>query len=274
MTVPTIDYGDELGLRRHVQRNTPVVVGGLGADRAAVLEWTAESLRSALGSQPVPVIESRSPYLSYERNVQDMPFDQFVERCFGTERGDVHLYFKNSTDLLPGGMDDSDRLTRLAPYICRAMVRNLWISGPGLTVGLHFDPAENLNIQLRGRKRFMLYPPGVRSFYPMPLLSQTSHISRVFREGPELDAARFPRFDPRAATEVTLEEGQVLYLPAYWWHRVDSLGEENINLNFWWLPDAAKQALHPSQALRGYVGLLIRRLKFGSIAKAAESGDR
>lgn len=274
MECDTIDYRDVGQLqRRYIDRNRPVVIRGARHCRdAAIFDWSGDVLRRAFGSREVPIIESDSPYLSYERNVSPMPFDRFIERLSNADDS-AYLYYKNSTELLPPGLDDSERLTELAAYMRLSVMRNLWISGADLTVGLHFDPAENLNIQLRGRKRFTLHPPGIGRFYPMPMFSQSGHVSRVFREGPTLDAARFPRFDPSSSIEVMLEEGDILYLPTYWWHRVESLGAENINLNFWWLPKLRKQLSHPNQALRGYIGLLIRRLKFGSIATAEKAKE-
>ena len=35
--------------------------------------------------------------------------------------------------------------------------------------------------------------------------------------------ARFPAFVPEAGTEVVLEAGDLLYIPAFTWHQVSSL---------------------------------------------------
>jgi hypothetical protein len=34
-----------------------------------------------------------------------------------------------------------------------------------------------------------------------------------------------------------LEEGDMLFIPSYWYHAVFHLGRININVNFWWQPD-------------------------------------
>jgi ribosomal protein L16 Arg81 hydroxylase len=180
----------------------------------------------------------------------------------------VRYYYKNPTTMLPAGVDDSDRIAELQPYMAKSLARNLWISSSGLTVGLHFDPADNLNFQLRGRKSFMLYPPGVRAYYPLPMFSQTAHISGVFRDGPDPDLKKFSRFDPGKGTRIELQEGDVLYIPAYWWHQVESLGRENLNLNFWWLPRLGKQVSNWNQALRGHIQLALRYTKYGNIQQA------
>jgi hypothetical protein len=258
-------------------RNRPVVLRGVReAKPLKIFDWSTEYLARAMADKKVPVLKTRTGFLSYERDVTEMPFSEFVARSFGPpDQRDPELryYYKNSTDLLPEGLDDSAQIEALAPYLRRSILKNLWISGTALTVGLHFDAAENLNFQLKGKKRFVLYPPGVRAFYPMPMFSQTAHISRVFRDGPTPDLRAFPRFDPKQAVPIEMLEGDIIYLPAYWWHQVHSEGEENVNLNFWWMPSARKQLLNWNQALRGHVQLALRYLKFGNLQKAPPMKD-
>lgn len=250
-------------------KNQPAVITGVPEQHALkIFRFSPEYLEQEIGDLEFPVLSTETSFLSYERDTESMKFKDFVTRTFRGEIGSTKYYFKNPTKVLPAGLDDSESITGLQRFFVDAPMRNLWISRGTITVGLHFDAAENLNIQIRGRKSFMLYPPGVSGYYPFPMFSQTAHISRVFREGPDLDAARFPRFDPGKGQEVILEEGEILYLPAYWWHQVTSLGEVNVNLNTWSLPSASKQLKHWNQALRGYGQLLSRYIAFGDIVKA------
>jgi hypothetical protein len=251
-------------------RNRPVVIRGLPERHPAkIFDWSVSYFEEVLGDTEVPVLSTETGFLSYERDVVKLPYREFVARSFGAKADPkLRYYFKNPTALLPEGHDDSEQLPVLGRYTRRALLRNLWISGGQITVGLHFDAAENFNFQLRGDKTFDLYPPGVRAYYPMPMFSQTAPISRVFREGPGLDPARYPRFDPSKVVRVRLQAGDVIYIPAYWWHQVTSHGEENVNLNFWWLPSVTKQLSNPNQALRGHAQIALRYLKFGNVQKA------
>lgn len=267
-----LEYGELARFHRdYYARNQPVILRGLAdANRhLKVFHWSARYFQRVLGNTSVEVMKTQSGFLSYERDTEQMPFDKFYAHAFGSHRrDDIRYYYKNSIKQLPSGHDDSSRLPEIGHYLKHAPVKNLWLSGSGLTVGLHFDPAENLNFQLRGRKRFTLYPAGIRGYYPLPMFSQTAHISGVFRDGPQPDLTKFPAFDPRKAIEVELRTGDVLYIPAYWWHQVDSLDVENVNLNFWWWPPLSKRLRHPNQAARGYVQLLLRLIKYGNIATA------
>jgi len=249
--------------------NRPVVIKGLSLMyECELFQWSVEYFGKRMGDAVVPVMKTSTGFLSYEREFASMPFHEFVAHTFrDTDAKTLRYYYKNPTSLLPPGLDDSERIDALRSYIQKAMLRNLWISGSGLTVGLHFDPAENLNFQLRGEKKFTLYPPGIRRFYPLPMFSQTAHISGVYREGPNPDLKRFPRFDPTVAISATLTRGDVLYLPAYWWHQVESVGTENVNFNCWWFPKLKTQVKNWNQALRGHIQTGLRMLRHGNLQK-------
>lgn len=258
----------------HYGANEPAVIVGVpNVHDLEIFRFTPERLEERMGEREFPVLSTETGFLSYERDTIKMTFSEFVRRTFREREGNTRYYFKNGTKSLPPELDDSAAISGLAQFFTKSVIKNVWISQGPMTVGLHFDAAENLNIQIRGRKRFVLYPPGTRGYYPCPMFSQTAHISRVFRDGPDLDPARFPKFDTEKAREVILEEGEILYLPAYWWHQVTSLGDVNINLNTWSMPSARKQLMNWNQALRGHYQLLARFLAFGDITQAPKRGE-
>lgn len=268
-SVPRIHYPELPNFDSlHLAANEPAIITGVPqAHDLEIFRFTPEYLERAMGEHVFPVLSTETDFLSYERDTIKVPFREYVRRSFREPDG-TRYYFKNSTKVLPPGLDDSGKIRGLSMLFDKSKMKNLWISQGTLTVGLHFDAAENLNIQIRGRKRFVLYPPGTRGYYPCPMFSQTAHVSQVFREGTELDRERFPEFDESKAREVMLEEGEILYLPAYWWHQVTSFGDVNINLNTWSLPAVGKQIWNWNQALRGHYQLLSRYLAFGDITKA------
>uniref|UniRef100_A0A7S2SEZ1 JmjC domain-containing protein n=1 Tax=Rhizochromulina marina TaxID=1034831 RepID=A0A7S2SEZ1_9STRA len=84
---------------------------------------------------------------------------------------------------------------------------------------LHCEPIANVALQITGRKRWTIVDPA-NSFALQPALSPDGR-AYVFAD---LDPdshhlVRIPRF------EVVLGPGEALYLPTWWWHRVDYLGE-------------------------------------------------
>ena len=275
-TVPRIHYPELRNFDAlHLAANEPAIITGVPEHHdLKIFRFTPEYLEREMGDREFPVLSTETDFLSYERDTIKLSFSEFVRRTFREPDGRTRYYFKNGVQALPPGLDDSGEIRGLSQLFDKSKLKNLWISQGTLTVGLHFDAAENLNIQIRGRKRFMLYPPGTQGYYPCPMFSQTAHMSEVFREGPELDSARFPKFDESKAREAMLEEGEILYLPAYWWHQVTSLGDVNININTWSLPSVGKQLWNWNQALRGHYQLLSRYLAFGDITKAPARNEK
>lgn len=120
---------------------------------------------------------------------------------------------------------------------------------------LHFDQADNLFLQIAGKKRFVLYAPeDAGNLYAWPVhhpldrraqvqLSGDAHAdagaSAGLRAGVEAEASAgtYPRFARARALEIILEPGDLLFLPAYWWHEVTTLavptGEVAVSVSFW-----------------------------------------
>ncbi|CAJ1367443.1 unnamed protein product [Effrenium voratum] len=136
---------------------------------------------------------------------------------------------------------------------------NVWIgeAAPGGSPQksqLHVDEFfDNLYLMVRGRKRFHLFSPdnSARMYPVVPVLyvapdgqhkfmddssgTGRHHFSQVNTSSPDLD--HFPDWGP-VPTELELEPGELLYLPAGWWHEVTSLAKGDrhghVAVNWWW----------------------------------------
>lgn len=123
-----------------------------------------------------------------------------------------------------------------------------WLSGPGVHTWLHYDNngCHNLNAQITGSKRCALYPPSaLPRMRPFPLGggNPAYNCCQV-----DIDA------EPNALAgvdvyEAELHAGDLLFIPCWWFHSFEHLGEFNTNVNFWYRPErpghnpvAARQA--------------------------------
>ncbi|XP_054828373.1 HSPB1-associated protein 1 isoform X2 [Eublepharis macularius] len=100
----------------------------------------------------------------------------------------------------------------------------LWVGSLGANTPCHLDSYGcNLVLQLQGRKRWHLYPPEDSSFlYPTRIpYEESSVFSKVNVVNPDLKL--FPQFKKAQAHTVTLNPGQILFVPRHWWHYVESL---------------------------------------------------
>src|SRR5262249_28241650 len=76
-----------------------------------------------------------------------------------------------------------------------------------------------------------------------------------------VDAQAFPQFGGARRYRATLRAGDLLFIPAWWFHAFFHEGEFNSNVNFWWKPElprmnpvAARQALIDIVARAGVGG--------------------
>ncbi|XP_054642356.1 HSPB1-associated protein 1 homolog [Dunckerocampus dactyliophorus] len=110
----------------------------------------------------------------------------------------------------------------------------LWIGSDGANTPCHLDSYGcNLVLQVQGRKRWHLFPPEDTSkLYPTRIpYEESSVFSRVDVLHPDLK--RFPAFRSARAHTVTLQPGQVLYVPRHWWHYVESVDAITVSVNSW-----------------------------------------
>lgn len=111
---------------------------------------------------------------------------------------------------------------------------SLWL-GTQCRVAAHYDFPHNLACNLYGRRQFTLLPPEqIINLYPGPLefAPGGQEVSLVDFHAPDL--TRFPRFADAKMLKLTLEPGDVLFIPSMWWHHVEALSGLNLLLTHWW----------------------------------------
>jgi hypothetical protein len=97
-----------------------------------------------------------------------------------------------------------------------------WLGPAGTLTGYHIDWIDNILAQIKGRKRVWLVPPSAsRAMYPSSKYDYRSTLSEV--EPNTWDIKRYPQFAEVRPAEITLEQGEMLFIPRGWWHRVLSL---------------------------------------------------
>jgi lysine-specific demethylase 8 len=104
---------------------------------------------------------------------------------------------------------------------------NIWI-GQGMTPA-HFDAYDNLLSVIRGQKFIRLYEP---KWLPNMHVDRFQW-SQAFAPG--ADRSAFPgAMNVPPPQEITLEEGEMLYIPPFWFHEVSVPSGFAITLNYWY----------------------------------------
>ena len=133
----------------------------------------------------------------------------------------------------------------------------MWMSSGGHLLNTHFDAFQNLVFVAHGTKRYRVFPPDqYANLYPGPFDQGPfrATVSMVHPRAPDLE--RYPRYARALATalDVELRAGDVLFLPAHWWHTVETPGF-TIAANYWWGHTERERRLARSVLLEGLLHL-------------------
>ena len=101
----------------------------------------------------------------------------------------------------------------------------LWLSQPGVVAQTHFDLQHNFFTTIFGVRRFTFFPPTYdMNLYPN--IHRSFRQSQLRLEG-EQDAMWFMRglqnMSKKEIYQIDLLPGETLYIPPYWYHRVETL---------------------------------------------------
>lgn len=112
----------------------------------------------------------------------------------------------------------------------------LWI-GNATQTATHFDGSHNVACVVAGRRRFILFPPAqVANLYvgPVDRTPAGQPVSMVDPLAPDL--TRYPRFADAwdHALQAELQPGDAVFIPALWWHHVQSTTDLNVMVNYWY----------------------------------------
>ncbi len=235
-----------MSVREHVRHNHPIKIS---ADKAGWREYgVADPARLAAiaGSSPVTVLHQYAgAAIRWDRHLTkpaslQTTFETFLRSGVSPQIDGGQDYAQEDVNALP-----QLRQYYEVPEEVQALPilrEKLWVGGRGLKTPLHYDAVETLHWCLTGQKRFRLYRPGHRHMYSAG--GHTPFISLI--DPDNRNQLRMAHdFPVLPDVDTTLRAGEVLYLPAYWWHRVVSEADVNISLNFVWHPSLTRRLANP-----------------------------
>lgn len=213
---------NEAFLDAYYAPNRPCVIEGAIDDWPALTRWTPEHLKATCGDAMVEVEAGRSAadanLLNVNRSMRFGDFVDLVER--GGDSDDVYMTAQNDSGngaALSALWEDvrlPDLLTRDRGPIGGAF---LWYGPAGTLSATHHDLTNNLMAQVIGRKRVQLVAPNESAH----LYNDFGRRSQVSLESPDLEA--FPDLAGVTIMEVVIGPGDLLFIPAGWWHSVRAL---------------------------------------------------
>ncbi|MGH9962036.1 MAG: cupin-like domain-containing protein, partial [Pyrinomonadaceae bacterium] len=170
-----------------------------------------------------------------------MDFATATARVTAAGPGHYYVMQRSIPDEFPELLEDF-----MPPHLVagRELTTSLWFGSGENVTPLHFDQSSNFFAQAYGRKLWTIFDPSqTRYLYQYPASALTWHISEVDPEKP--DRSRHPAFENAQPIQFTIEPGEMLYLPATWWHHARSC-ETSISVSFWFLPTAVDHYFAPN----------------------------
>ena len=261
-----------------IARRQPVILTGCLTSWPALHSWTHEYLRKTLGSQMIHCALTPNGLGDAVTTAADiggdcfikphealMPFDQFLDaiesplrEAGGTMRRAVH-YASHQNDCLSSEYEPLWADVELSlPWADRAFGRppaatNFWMGEDAARTTVHADLYDNVYCVVSGCKEFYLLPPQEGH-----VLQRRAFPAATYCPSGDGPAGLAPELDEPAASVIwsaidlehtsstplrpvraSVGPGEVLFLPALWWHAVGQRGgagpaPSTIAVNYWY----------------------------------------
>ncbi|MDB5960936.1 MAG: transcription factor [Massilia sp.] len=206
---------DAAGFRRQAMQGMPFLIDGV-VTRWPLTAMPPDMLREQLSAVPVRarVGDYVNTAFAADRAMADMTMGQYLD-----------LVARDETALPPYlgnlGLQELNRHCHWPAYFDKMGPPRFWI-GPARTVTpLHCDFDDNIFAQIWGTKRIFLCPPHHDEFLYIREANPLLFGSPVDPES--LDFIQFPLARQASMIEVIVEPGDMLYVPAGWYHQVRAL---------------------------------------------------
>jgi len=213
--VPRLGVLDAAAFRAHAAQGLPFMITGL-VGRWPLCALTPQTLRE------------RFSHLAVRARVGD-----YINTAFAPDRAMQDMTMLEYLELVAAGTHD------LPPYLGNLELRELnsmchwpayfdkmgpprfWIGPAGTVTPLHCDYDDNIFAQIWGTKRIFLSPPHHDEFLYTSEANAILFGSPVDPEAPDFE--KFPLARQASMIECVVNPGEMLYVPAGWYHQVRAL---------------------------------------------------
>ncbi len=213
--VPRLRALDAAAFRKRAAQGLPFLMTGM-VDRWPLSALTPQTLRDRYSHLPVRarVGDYINTAFAPDRAMQDMSMLEYLE-----------LSASGAHDLPPylGNLElrELNRLCHWPTYFDKMGPPRFWLGPAGTVTPLHCDYDDNVFAQIWGTKRIFLAPPHHDQFLYPNEANAILFGSPFDPEAPDFE--KFPLARQAATVEVIVNPGDMLYVPAGWYHQVRAL---------------------------------------------------
>ncbi|XP_037512446.1 tRNA wybutosine-synthesizing protein 5 isoform X2 [Rhipicephalus sanguineus] len=244
-TVSCYDDVDEETFRSEIfPRREPAVLRGVSVGPCTLL-WDKEYLCTRGGKRDVKVHVSPHRHMDFiQKNFfyRTLPFCELVERASNSKNTNFFINEAEFYYLRTLGSDSRREPANIGaqfPELAKDVTLPKWfpdeaffssvlrIASPQLSLWTHYDVMDNFLIQVKGKKKAVLFHPN--DFEYLYIQDDKSLVLDV--ECPDLE--NFPKFQKATRYEAMLASGDILFIPALWFHNMTAL-DFGIAVNVFW----------------------------------------
>ena len=213
----------------------PIVLRGLGADHECVRRWSPELFKERYGDFPVF-------YTTTERIINDngTRLADFVDQVLS---GNVNRgYVENLSDIFNAFPELHEQLglDRIAAHFegfaTYHQIAQLFFGGRGTGAAFHCANELNVFFNIYGQKRWTFVHPKYMFAMSPTLMNRGYFVGSFVKSNAPAGfiEANFPLYNRVPRLTVTLEPGDILVNPPWWWHAVKNVTPATIAVATRW----------------------------------------
>lgn len=226
-------------------RRKPAIIKGIELGECCK-SWSAEYLINKIGHLDTKIhvsAESKMDFLSKNFLYKTLSMAETIKRASRDKQDNYFIqpneyYYLRSLSSERRGREVSD-VRKQFPQIAKDIQipsffhpddffsSVLRVSSKGIQLWTHYDIMDNLLIQIQGRKRVVLFDPADVNFLYMK--GDKSQVLDI--DNPDLEV--FPEFAKAKKFTCVMEPGDVLFIPALWFHNTLALSY-GVAVNVFW----------------------------------------
>lgn len=211
-SVPRVDALDSAAFLALAKAGKPFVLQGI------VNQWPLAALTQQRLQEQFAELRVHARVADYvgaaftpQREVKEMSLAEYFKLIARYSAG-LPPYLGNQA------LPQLTALCRWPDYFQKWAKPRIWLGPAGTVTPLHCDYYDNLFAQVWGQKRFLLYPPHHAEFL-YPYEANPALYGSPF-DPEEPDYTAFPLARQARSIECVVQAGEMLFLPAGWFHHV------------------------------------------------------
>lgn len=210
---------------------TPMIINDVVPQWPASKNWTHTALKERFGEEEIKCFVARrgeGTFLQQANETRRMPFSKFLDHVYSSSETEQDLYYFRIDSKSPL-YEEMSRDFEIPQFVgsYNPDATGIWIGQKGNVTPFHHDWWHSFLAQVSGRKRYTLVHP-----------LEAKNLQQVWDDAAKFDLIPAPIMDQtdRLSDKISiqiqgiLEPGQILYIPPYWFHQIDTLENGNISM--------------------------------------------